>query len=135
METYCYKMMLLSAIFILGYFLFLEKEKNHVFKRFYLLSSIFLSVIIPLISITYGSISVEENVILPNQKMIIIPENQSVESSIFTLENILLVLYFLGFLFSFVKFLFGLFQIYNTIKNSEKRKFNHYNMNKRSFQL
>lgn len=126
METYIYKMIALSAIFILLYFVFLEKEKNHVFKRFYLFTSILFSALIPLMSITYGSVLVEENVILPNQKMIIIPEKQLVESSIFTLENILLVIYFLGFLFFFAKFLFGLFQIYKTIRNSEKRKFNHY---------
>ena len=126
METYIYKIIALSAIFILLYFVFLEKEKNHVFKRFYLFTSILFSALIPLMSITYGSILAEENVILSNQKMIIIPEKQLVESSIFTLENILLVIYFLGFLFFFAKFLFGLFQIYKTIRNSEKRKFNHY---------
>ena len=74
METYIYKMIALSAIFILLYFVFLEKEKNHVFKRFYLFTSILFSALIPLISITYGSVLVEENVISPNQKMIIIPE-------------------------------------------------------------
>ena len=47
METYIYKMIALSAIFILLYFVFLEKEKNHRFKRFYLLSSALFSVLVP----------------------------------------------------------------------------------------
>ena len=45
METYIYKMIALSAIFILLYFVFLEKEKNHHFKRFYLLISALFSVV------------------------------------------------------------------------------------------
>ena len=84
METYIYKMIALSAIFILLYFVFLEKEKNHRFKRFYLLSSVLFSVFIPLISIPYGSIEVVESINQNNSDLMSLPETKLVESSIFT---------------------------------------------------
>lgn len=126
METYFYKMMLLSAIFILGYFLFLEKEKNHIFKRFYLLMSLLFSLLIPLISITYESVAIEENINFSNHPIEILPKTQLAETSLFTLENVIFVIYFLGFIFFLSKFLWGFFQIFKTIRNSEKSKLNNY---------
>ncbi len=93
METYIYKMIALSAIFILLYFVFLEKEKNHHFKRFYLLISAFFSVLVPLISINYGTIEVVENINSNNSELMILPETKFVESSIFTTENMLWAIY------------------------------------------
>ena len=97
METYIYKMIALSAIFILLYFVFLEKEKNHHFKRFYLLISALFSILVPLISINYGAIEVVENINPNNSELMILPETKLVESSIFTTENMLWAIYILGF--------------------------------------
>ena len=119
METYIYKMIALSAIFILLYFVFLEKEKNHRFKRFYLLSSVLFSVFIPLISITYGSIVVVERINQNNTEIMSLPETKLVEPSIFTAENILLTIYFLGFSLLFLKFSWGIFKLIKEIKFSE----------------
>lgn len=52
MILYLFKTILCSAIFLLMYFLFLEKEKMYRFNRFYLLGSILFSLLIPLITIT-----------------------------------------------------------------------------------
>lgn len=63
MTTYIIKVILCSAVFLLTYKLLLEKEKMHLFNRFYLLSSLLLSFIIPVIkfSSSKSSIPVSEN--------------------------------------------------------------------------
>ena len=119
-------MIALSAIFILLYFVFLEKEKNHRFKRFYLLSSALFSVFIPLISITYGSIEVVESISQNNAELMILPETKLVEPSIFTKENLLWAIYILGFSILFLKFSWGIFKLIKEIKFSEKIKQDHY---------
>lgn len=126
METYIYKMIALSAIFILLYFVFLEKEKNHHFKRFYLLISALFSVLVPLISINYGTVVVVENINQNNSELLILPETKLVESSIFTTENMLWAIYILGFSLLFLKFSWGIFKLIKEIKFSEKIKQDHY---------
>lgn len=111
METYIYKIIALSAIFILLYFVFLEKEKNHHFKRFYLLSSALFSVLVPLISINYGAVIVVENINQNNSELIILPETKLAEPSIFTIENILWAIYILGFSLLFLKFSWGILNL------------------------
>ena len=46
------KIILCSSIFIAGYYLFLEKERMYRFNRWYLLSALLLSYVIPFITIT-----------------------------------------------------------------------------------
>lgn len=122
METYIYKMIALSAVFILLYFVFLEKEKNHHFKRLYLLLSVLFSIFIPLISITYGEIKVEEQALVNHQEIIILPETKLAELSVFTIWNILFGIYFLGFIILLLKFSVGIFKLIKEIKTSEKVK-------------
>lgn len=126
METYIYKMIALSAIFILLYFVFLEKEKNHHFKRFYLLISALFSVLVPLISINYGTVEVVETINQNNAELMILPETKLVEPAIFTTENILWAIYILGFSLLFLKFYWGIFKLIKEIKFSEKIKQDHY---------
>ena len=126
METYIYKMIALSAIFILLYFVFLEKEKNHHFKRFYLLISALFSVLVPLLSIPYGSIEVVESISQNNAELMILPETKLVEPSIFTKENLLWAIYIVGFSLLFLKFSLGIFKLIKDIKFSEKIKQDHY---------
>lgn len=126
METYIYKMIALSAIFILLYFVFLEKEKNHHFKRFYLLISALFSVLVPLLSIPYGSIEVVERINQNNSELMSLPETKLVESSIFTTENMLWAIYIVGFSLLFLKFSWGIFKLIKEIKFSEKIKQDHY---------
>ena len=126
METCIYKMIALSAIFILLYFVFLEKEKNHHFKRFYLLISALFSVLVPLLSIPYGSIEVVERINQNNTEIMSLPETKLVETTVFTLENLVLGIYILGFSLLFLKFSWGIFKLIKEIKFSEKIKQDHY---------
>ena len=62
MTTYIIKVILCSAVFLVTYKLLLEKEKMHLFNRFYLLSSLLLSFVIPVITFSSkSSIPVSEN--------------------------------------------------------------------------
>ncbi|NDV59424.1 M56 family metallopeptidase [Bacteroides sp. 519] len=56
MIFYLIKMTLCALLLITIYFLFLEKEKMHRYKRFYLIGSLFLSLLIPFISLEFTSI-------------------------------------------------------------------------------
>ena len=51
MSTYIIKAIVCSAMLLLIYVLFLEKEKMHWFNRFYLLTGLALPFLIPLITI------------------------------------------------------------------------------------
>jgi bla regulator protein blaR1 len=55
MITYCINTILCSGYFIIIYLLLLQGEKMHRFNRFYLLSSIVLSFIIPVVTIQLKS--------------------------------------------------------------------------------
>ena len=53
METYLFKFSACLAIFWLVYFLFLERQTMHRFKRFYLLAAVVSALIIPVLTITH----------------------------------------------------------------------------------
>ena len=71
MVTYIIKAILFSALLLVIYRLFLEKEKIHRFKRFYLLLSIVLPIAVPLVPIQTGSplLSAFEPVITAGDKL------------------------------------------------------------------
>jgi bla regulator protein blaR1 len=66
MTTYIIKVILCSAVFFLTYKLLLEKEKMHLFNRFYLLSSLLLSFVVPVITFRSSrpSLPISENEVL-----------------------------------------------------------------------
>ena len=66
MITYILKFIIASSLLYIIYYSFLEKEKIYRFNRFYLLSSILFSIIIPFISISIKSapIPISEPIIL-----------------------------------------------------------------------
>ena len=55
MTAYIIKVILCSAVFLFTYKLLLEKERMHLFNRFYLLSGLLLSFVIPLITFSSSS--------------------------------------------------------------------------------
>lgn len=126
METYFFKMILLSAIFILLYYVFLEKEKNHHFKRFFLLLSVLFSLLVPLLSITYGIEVVEKSAPFFNQEIYILPNIKAEKPSFLTLENIFLGIYLLGFIALFLKFSWGIYKLFKEMKSSSKIKKDNY---------
>ena len=84
------------------------------------------SVLIPLISITYGEIRIEKHTIVNHQEIIILPETKWVEFSVYTIENILLGIYLLGLTILLLKFSWGIFKLIKEIKTSEKIKQNNF---------
>lgn len=122
METYLFKMILCSAIFIGFYYLVLERQKSHQFKRFYLLSSILFSILIPFASIAYGveqKVS-EDLIFIENQSEIVATE--VVEKSIFTVENIIYGAYFLVTAALLLRFLISLNELRKEISTGKRLK-------------
>ncbi len=93
MILYILKSVLCSATFISTYYLFLEKEKIHRFKRGYLLGTITLSLLIPLLTIELvqpettipqyfsGLIPVSETASYPSTQLTAIIETESADFS------------------------------------------------------
>ena len=116
MTEYLLKIIVCSGVFMLVYFLFLEKEKMYRFNRFYLLGCILFSLLIPLITITIIKDtplqSVNDFVFIPGN---VVSETVPVIMDVpiqnnFGIENILLLCYS----FITVFFLFRFFvNIYN----------------------
>jgi len=125
MEIYLLKSSAILVIFWLLYVFFLEKENMHRFKRFYLVTSVLVAFIIPLLSITqYIYVESTDSFNFSNNLIpFAINEPQGViETPFWTLESILWSVYILGvvlFSFRFIKNLFG---IVKTIKTNEKQK-------------
>jgi bla regulator protein blaR1 len=72
MIAYLLKSFIFSGLFLLAYYLFLQKEKTHRFNRFYLLFALLFSITAPLLSIqTYSSTlaPVADNYILIEQNI------------------------------------------------------------------
>ena len=105
------------------YRLFLENEKNHGFKRFYLLFALVASVIIPLITITY---KVEVQAI--QQTGILLPETINNVEEVKTtswkehLPVILWTIYSIGFVVFLIRFLRNLQHLKKLIQQYEKVK-------------
>ena len=124
METYILKTILCSSIFIGLYFFFLEKEKMHRFNRFFLLSTILFSLIIPLLSINYGVVNSEINGnLLAGKETFSINETQNMHS-IFSIENILIATYFIVSAILLLRFSWNLISINREIKRGEKQIIN-----------
>lgn len=111
------------AIFISFYKLFLEGESFHKLKRLYLIASLTLAFIIPLITITYyievpsaiiPITNYVENQVINNQSPIIKKTNY--------LPLLIVVTYFFGVILFASKFIINLFKIILLIKKNLKYK-------------
>jgi hypothetical protein len=103
---------------ILGiYHLLFEREKMHQFKRFFLLFGLGFSLIVPLITIR----TVFENT---TTQVLNIQETTIIETSIFTLENILMSLYVIGVLLFLVRIGYQIISILKHAYQSEKTLIN-----------
>ncbi len=127
MILYILKTSICFILFLSFYKLLLEKENMHVFKRFYLIASIFCAFIIPAIVFTeYVYVdpapslqSFTQNFALPERQTTTIPEKTNY------LNTLLWSVYGLGvFLFGF-KYFQNLFQIRNRIFKNPKIKKHH----------
>lgn len=131
MVLYLLKSAACMGIFLLFYKLLLEKENMHRFKRFYLLTVLVASLLIPSIVFVEYVVPVS----LPNATEIIRAENStpvlledltSAENiktnAISNYSQILWCIYAIGLLVCIVRFFRNLFQITNRIRNNPKLK-------------
>ena len=87
MEIIVIKILLCSTIFILLYYAFLEKEKMFVFNRFFLLVSLFVSYIVPFISLTIPAIQQEKSQLVFEEALQNIIISPAKETTIISWEN------------------------------------------------
>jgi beta-lactamase regulating signal transducer with metallopeptidase domain len=123
MVEYIIKSSACLAIFFLFYKLVLEKENMHVFKRFYLLASIFISFGIPFITFTQFvevPIIINETVAINTTTTSLIQEDAPNHYFSYALWSV----YLLVVLFFAVKFIYNLTKILLKIKRNPKLKTN-----------
>ncbi|WP_295180592.1 M56 family metallopeptidase [uncultured Christiangramia sp.] len=106
------------------YKFFLEAEKSNRLKRFYLIFMLLFSTMLPLISISYEVAAKE---FVDTAPMIVIPsENSSAEQETGSIDQygsqILLVIYFIGFLVFVLRFIWNLNKMRLTIKSGQLKK-------------
>ena len=114
------------GIFLLFYKLLLEKESMHQFKRFFLLTAVIVSFIIPQIVFTeYVEIeptTAVTQIISINEPQNIQPEVQAIERSPMNWSLILWTIYGLGVAGFAFRFMFNLLKIWKRIRNNPKTK-------------
>lgn len=119
MTTYIVKVILCSAVFILTYKLLLEKERMHVFNRLYLIVSLLLSFMIPVItfrspvplSVISENVIVNTNILQYNRITQILSPEQDTDYFF----SILLVIYVTITTILFFRFIFNLNKIISKI--------------------
>ncbi|WP_394747445.1 M56 family metallopeptidase [Spongiimicrobium salis] len=134
MWIYLLKFSACLLVFLICYTLFLEREKMHVFKRFYLLSAIFLSALAPLVVFTnYVEVPLQAastsliDVAPRGNSEVMMSESTgitTVKSSNYGLV-LLGVVYSIGFLLFGYKFLRNLYHLLFKIRNNPKYKNKH----------
>ncbi|WP_411893346.1 M56 family metallopeptidase [Winogradskyella sp. A2] len=124
METYLFKFSACLLVFWFVYVLLLERQKNHIFKRFYLLGTLAIAVIIPLLTITQYLEPIEitntENAVsfLPMEPSYI---QTSFEIQPFIkIEQILWIVYGIGVLLFATRFISNLYKMYQHINANAK---------------
>ena len=120
MLIYILKFSACLAIFIAFYKVFLERERMHQLKRFYLLGAIFISLSFPLITFTIyvEPVVTDFSNVLSYQEFVI--ESETVAQPTNYLRMILWSLYGLGVLLFGIKFVLNLSKIIYKIKRNPK---------------
>ncbi len=119
MIIYLIKSALILSIVLVGYMVFLEKEKMHQFNRFYLLLGLIIALIAPLVTVGYL-----ESTEVPAKTSTAVVTNfetslSPVLSQSFDWTSIILLAYFVVFSFLSVRFLNNVIDFIKTIKNSD----------------
>ena len=120
MEYYFLQVIILQAVFILFYDLFLQKNTYYQWNRVYLLGTSFFSLLLPLLHFGMS----KQNVVVESLQPVIIGSKNlqqqlsGVEQS--QTSHFFWILYGLGVLISFAFFMFNLIKISRKIKQGEK---------------
>ena len=133
MTDYILKSTLCLVILLAVYHLFLEKEKMHRFNRYFLLLSLLLSLVIPLITLKVSSdpLPVFANNVIDKQTFIpehltvnINPDKTSTETQTVDPLFIVVAIYGIGVLFLIVRFINNLSKILSAASHNEQIKIN-----------
>lgn len=125
---YSLQAIILQTLFVIVFEIFFKKETFFKANRIYLIGSLILSFIIPLIEIPIDLIDQEQAII--QLKEIVITRNNSV----FNIEekastySFIFIIYLIGFLIFFGLFFYKLIKIFNLIKRSKHFKNNQSNL-------
>jgi hypothetical protein len=120
METYILNSAACLALLLLFYKLLLENETMHFFKRFYLLGSLFIAFIIPLITFTTYLDVESKSMNLGSEGLVVISE--AVSTSSIDWSFLLWVVYGVGVLIFSIKFSRNLLNMIMRIKQNPKFK-------------
>lgn len=122
---YLLKSSAILFIFYLFYKLFLQNETFFKTIRFYLLTGLIASLVLPLIIIpkyiTTESVKIPVN-------MSELQRNNSIPTDSFPWQDILIVLYFAGVVFFIFRFLIRLYSVIHFINTHKHHRFNHFNL-------
>ena len=125
---YSLQAIILQALFVIVFEIFFKKETFFKANRIYLIGSLILSFIIPLIEIPIDLIDQEQAII--QLKEIVITRNNSV----FNIDekasaySFIFIIYLIGFLIFFGLFFYKLIKIFSLIKSSKHFKNNQSNL-------
>lgn len=122
MFIYLLKFSVSLCIFIVFYKLFLEKEKMHQLKRYYLLAAILLALSVPLITFTTYIEPVVSNFTEIKTYPVVDIEQEIAKKPFNYLPIILLSIYGIGVILFGIKFILNLSKILFRIKQNPKRK-------------
>ena len=123
MLIYILKSAACLAVFYFFYLFFLEKENMHVFKRFYLLSSLVLAFLIPLITFTEYvntplTLNAASEIILGSGEAL--QDTKPTDLDTLNIPLLLGALYALGVTLLGIRFLRNLFKVVKKIRRNEK---------------
>jgi len=115
---YTIESFIILSLLYTAYRLFFEKDKNLKFNRFYLLCSVILGLIIPLLRIPLQTASdrmevFSDAILLPG--VIITDVSANASRNLYSLEEILLVIYLAGVLFFSARLVRNLIQFYQLV--------------------
>ena len=133
MIAYLIKSAVCLVLLLAAYHILLEKEKTHLFKRFFLLGCIVFGLTMPLITITVPHDALPDLEVLPaayvkddvTKKPIFdavqsVPVEHAVPNNPITLTNFLLIAYLTVAALLLIRFVKNLYDINNHIRNSEQ---------------
>jgi TonB family protein len=118
---------LILTVFIIFYELFLRNERAFLKNRIYLISTLILSIVIPLFSFNLTVLPVNIRPITILDQIIISPsENKPEQLELFQLSNIILYIYRIITTLIFLNILKGFVQLYFIYRKSAKEQYKNY---------
>ena len=126
MSNYLIELSVIHSALMLGYWLFLKKERQYSKMRFFLLASTFLALTIPLLKLPKLLFTSTAAIDVPMQNIQIgsMAMASATDAPSWTYENLLIPIYIAGSLFFLFKFLSGILFLIALARKSSAVRFN-----------